>query len=333
MECDSIHSTIERKLRNKPIYCPQNYIDLIKDARPHQPYDVKYLSHEFFGKYSELKYYSSIRPGNRVGDPVVTNIRVLKYTEDGSIQYKLDFSDQYQDLPRRSKVGLPSVDDTIERLYLSQVPIKKAKYQHLQELKAVIPRDFHPFYDRQFQSQNTNKLKKYSVQELRSYLLSRLIAATKFNKRKLIELAEYAHDLKLEIIEEDDYKDLCKERRRISTKEGQSHYVIDVSEVTDWTVDLRRVPSVETGDIIIYLFSTCQWSDDRLRDYKQHNGYKLYMCKHISDMKLYKTDTLGYMYVHANCVPETRQSADPYNTWVLMDSTGYLKSGGCTCVA
>ncbi|CAG2225419.1 unnamed protein product [Mytilus edulis] len=147
MECDSIHSTIERKLRNKPIYCPQNYIDLIKDARPHQPYDVKYLSHEFFGKYSELKYYSSIRPGNRVGDPVVTNIRVLKYTEDGSIQYKLNFSDQYQDLPRRSKVGLPSVDDTIERLYLSQVPIKKAKYQHLQELKAVIPRDFHPFYD------------------------------------------------------------------------------------------------------------------------------------------------------------------------------------------
>ncbi|CAG2231291.1 unnamed protein product [Mytilus edulis] len=147
MECDSIHSTIERKLRNKPIYCPQNYIDLIKDARPHQPYDVKYISHEFFGKYSELKYYSSIRPGNRVGDPVVTNIRVLKYTEDGSLQYKLDFSDQYQDLARRSKVGLPSVDDTIERLYLSQVPIKKAKYQHLQELKAVIPRDFHPFYD------------------------------------------------------------------------------------------------------------------------------------------------------------------------------------------
>ncbi|CAG2220106.1 unnamed protein product [Mytilus edulis] len=171
--------------------------------------------------------------------------------------------------------------------------------------------------------------KNYSVQELRSYLQSRLIAATKFNKRKLIELAEYAHDLKLEIIEEDDYKDLCKERRRISTKEGQSHYVIDVSEVKDWTVDLRGVPSVETGDIMIYLLSTCQWSDDRLRDYKQDNGYKLYMCNHISDVKLYKTDTLGYMYVHANCLPETRQSADPYNTWVYDlckgSSAGFLK--------
>ncbi|CAG2212330.1 unnamed protein product [Mytilus edulis] len=181
--------------------------------------------------------------------------------------------------------------------------------------------------------QNGRRFQNYSVQELRSYLQSRLIAATKFNKRKLIELAEYAHDLKLEIIEEDDYKDLCKERRRISTKEGQFHYVIDVTEVKDWTADLRGVPSVETGDIMIYLLSTCQWSDDRLRDYKQDNGYKLFMCNHISDVKLYKTDTLGYMYVHANCVPETRQSADPYNTWVLMDSTGYLKSGGCTCVA
>ncbi|XP_063412943.1 uncharacterized protein LOC134695595 [Mytilus trossulus] len=84
---------------------------------------------------------------------------------------------------------------------------------------------------------------------------------------------------------------------------------------------------------MIYLLSTCQWSDDRLRDYKQDNGYKLFMCNHISDVKMYKTDTLGYMYVHANCIPETRQSADRYNTWVLMDSTGYLKSGGCTCVA
>ena len=147
MECDSVHSTIEQKLRNKPIYCPQNYVDLIKEARQNQPYTVMYLSHDFFGNYSDLKYYSSIRPGSRVGDPVVTDIRVLKYTEDGSLQYKLNFADQYQDLPRRCKVGHPSADDKIDRLYSSQVPIKKAKFQHLQELKSVIPRDYHPFYD------------------------------------------------------------------------------------------------------------------------------------------------------------------------------------------
>ena len=89
MACDSIRSTIEQKLRNKPIYCSQNYVDLIKDARQNQPCHVLYLSHEFFGNYIGLNYYSSIQPGSRVGDPVVTYIWVLKYTEDGSIQYKL----------------------------------------------------------------------------------------------------------------------------------------------------------------------------------------------------------------------------------------------------
>ncbi|CAG2213731.1 unnamed protein product [Mytilus edulis] len=99
---------------------------------------------------------------------------------------------------------------------------------------------------------------------------NRLIAATQYNERKLIELAEYAHELNLEIIEEDYYKDLCKERRRNSTKEGQAHYVIDVK---DWTIDIRGMPSVKTGDVMIYLRSTCQWSDDRLRNYKQENGF------------------------------------------------------------
>lgn len=59
MECDSIHSTIERKLRNKPIYSPQTYVDLIKAARPVRPYSVKYLSHDFFKNFSALKYYTS----------------------------------------------------------------------------------------------------------------------------------------------------------------------------------------------------------------------------------------------------------------------------------
>ncbi|CAG2215157.1 unnamed protein product [Mytilus edulis] len=78
-------------------------------------------------------------------------------------------------------------------------------------------------------------------------------------------------------------------------QKGQSHYVIDVSEVKDWTVDLRGVPSVAAGDIMIYLLSTYQCSDDRLRDNKQDNGYKLYVCNHISEVKLYNTDTLGYI--------------------------------------
>ncbi|ESO97056.1 hypothetical protein LOTGIDRAFT_174663 [Lottia gigantea] len=108
MEADSVHSTIERKLRKKPIYCPQQYVDYIKKARivPH-PYNVKYISHDFFGEYKKLNYYSSIRPGTKAGDPVVNDIRVLKYSPetDSRIQYKLHFDDNLQELPRRAFVN------------------------------------------------------------------------------------------------------------------------------------------------------------------------------------------------------------------------------------
>lgn len=147
MECDNVHSAIERKLRKKPIYCPQNYVDIMQSARLSQPYKVKYLSHEFFKDYSALRYYTSIRPGVRSGDPVVVNIRVLKYSSDGDIQYKLSVSDDYQDLPRRSKDQHPSDDHQVESLYDAKLAIKGSKYAHLQELKKVIPKDYHPFYD------------------------------------------------------------------------------------------------------------------------------------------------------------------------------------------
>ena len=42
--------------------------------------------------YSELRYYPSIRPGNKVGDPQVVDIRALQYSQSGGIQYKLNHS-------------------------------------------------------------------------------------------------------------------------------------------------------------------------------------------------------------------------------------------------
>lgn len=100
----------------------------------------------FFKDFSEINFYSSIRPGNRVGDPVVTDIRVLMYTPSGEIKYKLHYGDEPLDLPRRSRNS--SVGNrTISPLYMCPCPIKASKFRHLQELKDVIPRDFHQFYD------------------------------------------------------------------------------------------------------------------------------------------------------------------------------------------
>ena len=147
MEADSVHSTIERILRKKDIYSPHNYVNYISLARPSQPYRVKYVENDFFKSYSSLKYYDSIRPGKKVGDPHVNDIRVLQYTPSGNILYKLSFDDVFQEIPKRRNFVCPKANDVVESLHSGPLQIKKTKYDHLQQLKDVVPKDYHSFYD------------------------------------------------------------------------------------------------------------------------------------------------------------------------------------------
>lgn len=69
----------------------------------------------------------------------------LKYNPDGIIWYKLDFNNDFKELPRRSNKNYTQNDNTA--LYQSFLPIDTTKCIHLQELKPLIPKDHHPFYD------------------------------------------------------------------------------------------------------------------------------------------------------------------------------------------
>lgn len=143
MECDSVHAACERALKDKKIYVPSNYKTYIEQARPKHPYMVEYLKHDFFKTYTNLTYYSTIRPGHKVGDQVVTDIRQLRY-KDGSLEYKLDYSESdFLPLPQRCRENTGS----IRRKYAEPPKIKKSKYDDLQALKAVLPQDCHAFYD------------------------------------------------------------------------------------------------------------------------------------------------------------------------------------------
>ena len=122
MEVDSVHSVIERKLRNKLIYSPQNYVDIMKACRPSRPYLVCYLTYDFFKDFTYLNYYQSIRPGSKAGDPTVTDLRVLRYLPDGTIGYKLHHDgDEFLEFPRRAKLRSPADDDAVGSLYQQQM--------------------------------------------------------------------------------------------------------------------------------------------------------------------------------------------------------------------
>ncbi|CAG4967866.1 unnamed protein product [Parnassius apollo] len=149
MECDGMHSVIERALKNKKINIPANYVYIAKTACKKNPYDVQYLYHHFFKDVEHtLKFYKSIRPRKRTGDPTVTNIRALKYTLDGRIEFKLRHSaTDWEGLPTRTKTISFIPWDTVPQLYSARLKIKKEKYQDLQNLKHTMEKDYHNFYD------------------------------------------------------------------------------------------------------------------------------------------------------------------------------------------
>ena len=142
MEVDSAHSVVERKLKNVDIYVPGDYVNIIRNARK-PPYVVRYLDHDFFMDFSKIGPYKSIRPGAKVGDPTVMDLRCIRYMPNGEVSYKINYEDEWKTLlkPRAVQREEPIV------LYQTKLKIKETKYQHLQQLKTVMPRDYHTFYD------------------------------------------------------------------------------------------------------------------------------------------------------------------------------------------
>lgn len=149
MECDSMHSTIERKLRHRKINVPADYAEICRTARKNpRPYNVLYLNHTFFKSFNHLMFVTSIRPGSKVGEETVTDIRALCYNPVGCIDFKIRHGNEWQQLPKRiNKKINPFPLTNLPQLYAKPLTIKKDKYQHLMDLKKSLLPDYHQFYD------------------------------------------------------------------------------------------------------------------------------------------------------------------------------------------
>lgn len=125
MEVDSMHSTIERKIRNTKINVPADYVTICKNACINNPYYVEYLSFTFFKSFTNISFFKSIRPGNKKGDPVVTEIKSLMYKPNKTICYKLRFTENWCDLqlPRGSCKQNAVNFDTLPPLYKQRIKI------------------------------------------------------------------------------------------------------------------------------------------------------------------------------------------------------------------
>lgn len=148
MEVDSVHSVIERKIRNKKINVPADYVQICKTACSKKPYKVDYLLHDFFKKCDNIRFFKSIRPGRASGSSVVTDLKALKYCKDG-VFYKLRQPDNWEILPIRLNINTVTTVNfaNLPPLHKTRLKIKAEKFQHLQQLKQSIEKDYHTFFD------------------------------------------------------------------------------------------------------------------------------------------------------------------------------------------
>ena len=146
MECDSMHSVIERRICNCDIFVPRDYIVAMQAARSTPfPYEVSEVT---FSEPQALsgEYIRSIRPGKKAGDPTVSDVCAYQYTAtDGNAQisYKLFWDDDWKHLPER----LSPQRKFWQQMNVERLPITTRKYNDLQAMKSVMPQSVHHFYD------------------------------------------------------------------------------------------------------------------------------------------------------------------------------------------
>ena len=134
MECDSMHSTIERNIQMIDIFTPTEYAVLFRTSRKRPfPYTVVEIEYHHPVKLGG-QYFTSIRPGKGKGDPTVGDLKAIRY-ERGEVQYKLSHNDDWEMLPQRVReVEL----DTLQ-LFHQQSQITQRKFQDVVSMLSIMP--------------------------------------------------------------------------------------------------------------------------------------------------------------------------------------------------
>jgi hypothetical protein len=178
------------------------------------------------------------------------------------------------------------------------------------------------------QALQLGKFLEMKVPELKQFVSERGISVTGKVKLELAKLALAAYEDGHEVKPGNDWTLQNRKRRTVDGK-----VLPDPHELTAWSSNLGLLPSIDSFDVHMYLKTVCEWSDERFKRRKSDNGWQLHSNGHIQDVKLCSANDCDCVYITAKSVPETRQSAAPYDLWILVGQSGQIYSAECTCVA
>ncbi|CAG9826571.1 unnamed protein product [Diabrotica balteata] len=147
MECDSIHSKIEKKAKYVPVYTPEGWAQLIRDARiTPSPFVVKYLTCDAFLDFKGFLNNSSFK----LSEIPWRKLCCLQYIKENNVikvLYKVNFTDDFIEVDYKKTRGRPKQAE-LQKAYQSDLPISEAKLKDLDKMckDLTIPRGYHDFY-------------------------------------------------------------------------------------------------------------------------------------------------------------------------------------------
>jgi hypothetical protein len=155
MECDSVHSTIERAKRLTSVYVPSQWDTIVRMARRKNPYFVVPVKHQDILNFKPvaqqiLPNMSFDDQGRRVQWMKIVWLQVRKSDPD-YLFFKYSFDqEEFNMLKIKSaRRGTLAIQDDIPKAYTGKLSISEAKKKDLQSLCAanIIPAEFHSFYE------------------------------------------------------------------------------------------------------------------------------------------------------------------------------------------
>ena len=156
MECDAMHSTIERAKKTATIYIPGQWNTVIQSARAAAPYVVVPLNHEDVWDFkklatSRLRNTKTDFKGDKVNWLAIKWLRYLK-DDEGTWHFKYRMHEDLKQLKikgssRRGQRLPPPFTDERPRRYDHKIPISEKKKKDLLNLchLEVVPEEYH-FY-------------------------------------------------------------------------------------------------------------------------------------------------------------------------------------------
>lgn len=148
MECDSIHSKIELKSKNIPVYTPDGWAQVVRLARTNpRPYNVNTLLHDDFKDFGMLNQYKASNEGHKIGINDAVWIQYRKEVPNTIfIKQNFDSNEPFTALELKKKRG-KALNYPIAA-YSGKFKVSAAKKKDLLKLCTdhQIPRMYHNYY-------------------------------------------------------------------------------------------------------------------------------------------------------------------------------------------